>query len=130
MRGAPATIGGLLILAAFASSRAQAPGGSIALTGARLIDGTGGVPVSGRRYSSRVANRSRRRVGGGDNPPGTPQIDLSGKTIVPGFINAHGHVDASPGSMVPIREQLFVQLRPTPATGSPPPTALVRLWPT
>ena len=112
MRLAPATIGGLLILAVFASSRAQSPGSSIALTGARLIDGTGGAPIE---QASLLVTNGRIEAAGAAAavtiPPGTTQIDLSGKTIVPGFINAHGHVDASPGSTVPIREQLLVQLR-------------------
>ena len=44
-------------------------------------------------------------------PAGATRVDLSGKTIVPGLINAHAHVNASDESTQPVRDQLLAQLR-------------------
>jgi imidazolonepropionase-like amidohydrolase len=61
--------------------------------GARLIDGTGREPiedaalvVQGGRILA-VGARSEVQI-----PRGATVVDLSGKTIAPGLINAHGHV--------------------------------------
>ncbi len=64
-----------------------------AFTGATVIDGTGApaiedavVLVSGGRITE-VGPSSRVAV-----PDNATHIDLRGKTLLPGFINAHGHV--------------------------------------
>jgi imidazolonepropionase-like amidohydrolase len=44
-------------------------------------------------------------------PAGATRVDATGKTVVPGFINAHGHIDAARTSNVPIPDQLLAQLR-------------------
>jgi imidazolonepropionase-like amidohydrolase len=45
-------------------------------------------------------------------PAGAVRIAVAGKTIVPGLINSHGHVDAARNSTtVPVRDQLLEQLR-------------------
>ena len=44
-------------------------------------------------------------------PAGATRVDLSGRTIVPGLINAHAHVNASDESTQPVRDQLLAQLR-------------------
>jgi imidazolonepropionase-like amidohydrolase len=82
------------------------------LTGARLFDGTGNAPVE----QSMIVIRDGRieAVGSASTmtvPADAVHVDLSGKTILPGFVNAHGHLntvmpDASPG-----RENLLAQLR-------------------
>jgi imidazolonepropionase-like amidohydrolase len=64
----------------------------LVLSGGTLIDGTGGPPLS----NAVVAIRGDRiaAVGpAGTIPiaPGTPTRDLGGKTVLPGFINAHAH---------------------------------------
>ncbi|HSG20708.1 MAG TPA: amidohydrolase family protein, partial [Burkholderiaceae bacterium] len=72
--------------------------GTIAFVGATIIDGTGAAPLAdgvlvitdGRVRS--VGPRSAVTL-----PPGTTVIDVSGKYIMPGLINAHGHVGATVG---------------------------------
>jgi imidazolonepropionase-like amidohydrolase len=69
------------------------PGASaLALIGATLVDGTGAAPVP----DSVVVLLGARIVAAGPRtgvaiPPDARQIDLSGATILPGFINAHIH---------------------------------------
>ena len=62
-----------------------------AFVGARIIDGTGKAPVEKATLlikNGRIA-RSRAIC---EDPCGDAQIDVSGKTIIPGLINGHGHV--------------------------------------
>jgi imidazolonepropionase-like amidohydrolase len=62
-------------------------------TGATIFDGTGSDPIP----NGVVVVRDGRivSVGSGettDIPDGAERVDLSGKWIIPGLINAHGHV--------------------------------------
>jgi len=69
-----------------------------AFLGARIVDGTGATPISsgvlviedGRVKS--VGPSSRVQI-----PAEAQRIDVSGKTIVPGLINSHGHVGETQG---------------------------------
>lgn len=80
-----------------------------ALTGARVIDGTGAAPLEGATIL--VSNGRVEAVGTNVNvPAGATRVDLSGKTVVPGLINAHGHLNADV-SAKPIPEKLAGQLR-------------------
>lgn len=104
----------LVLLAALALRPliAQTPAGnSVVLTGARLIDGTGRPPIE---QASVVISNGRIEAAGAASavkaPPGATRVDLSGKTIVPGFINAHGHLNADQ-SKRPARERLAGQLK-------------------
>jgi imidazolonepropionase-like amidohydrolase len=67
--------------------------GSIAFIGARIIDGTDAAPLEDGVI---VITDGRIRTVGPRSavtlPAGTQRIDVSGKTIIPGLINAHGHV--------------------------------------
>ena len=91
------------------TSHAQAPDGTaVVLTGARLFDGTGRAPLE---QSTLVIRNGRiEAVGAATVPDDAVRIDLSGKTIVPGLINAHGHLN-SDRSDRPIRDRLVGQLR-------------------
>lgn len=66
---------------------------TMAFVGARLIDGTGSAPIDNGALIVRdgridaVGPASSVEV-----PLGATLIDVSGKTIMPGLINAHGHV--------------------------------------
>jgi imidazolonepropionase-like amidohydrolase len=66
--------------------------------GARLIDGTGGAPIENAVL---VVREGRvERVGPRDSvatPANAIVVDLSGKTIMPGMVNAHGHVGDTRG---------------------------------
>src|SRR5688500_353116 len=76
----------------------QIPSTFMAFTGARIIDGSGAPPVengvllveNGR--VSAVGSRNAVAI-----PEGAAVTDLSGKTIIPGIINAHGHVGNAKG---------------------------------
>ena len=68
-----------------------------AFVGGRIIDGTGKVIENGT-----VIVRDGRivQVGAPDAvtiPSGATQVTLAGKTLMPGLINAHGHVAATEG---------------------------------
>ena len=91
------------------TSHAQSPDGTaVVLTGARLFDGTGRAPLE---QSTLVIRNGRiEAVGAATVPDDAVRIDLSGKTIVPGLINAHGHLN-SDQSARPIRDKLVGQLR-------------------
>jgi imidazolonepropionase-like amidohydrolase/Tol biopolymer transport system component len=84
--------------------RAAKPTGSVALTGARIVTmrGTdGGVIEDGVllvRGDRIVAVGKRGEVA---VPAGTPTMDVSGKTIVPGFIDAHAHGPQGEDGFVP-----------------------------
>ena len=65
----------------------------IALVGGTLIDGTGSAPlidatvvVEGFRIQA-VGRRRDVTI-----PPGTRTIDVTGKTVLPGFIDLHTHL--------------------------------------
>jgi imidazolonepropionase-like amidohydrolase len=67
--------------------------GAVAFVGARIIDGTGAAPVAdgvliidGGRITA-IGPAKATTV-----PAGAKRVDVTGKTIVPGMINAHGHV--------------------------------------
>ncbi len=94
-------ITGLLAILGFLllfSGTSSANEGSIAFVGARIIDGTmadpieeGVVVITDGRIRT-VGPRSAVTV-----PSGTQIIDVVGKTIMPGIINAHGHVGGTLG---------------------------------
>ena len=95
------TITGLLAilgLLTLYSSTSSANEGSIAFVGARIIDGTvagpiedGVVVITDGRIRT-VGPRSAVTV-----PEGAQIISVAGKTIMPGLINAHGHVGGTLG---------------------------------
>ncbi len=73
----------------------QPPGeGIVALEGATLIDGSGGEPVKDalllikNGHIAAVAHVNEIKI-----PRGAERISLIGKTIIPGLIDAHAHVE-------------------------------------
>ena len=111
-RLAAVSVGALLVLAAFSfqSSRAQAPaGGTFALTSARIINGTGAAPLE--QGTIVIENGRIQAVGAKVKiPAGATRVDMAGKTIMPGIINAHGHLSFDKSDR-PVRDRLTGQLR-------------------
>ena len=67
--------------------------GTLAFVGARIIDGTGAIPIENGVL---VVTDGRVRAVGPASAVGIPadatRVDVTGKTLMPGLINAHGHV--------------------------------------
>jgi len=105
----------LLVLTglAFQPSRAQTPGGTtIALTGARVIDGTGAAPIENATVV--MSNGRIMAVGPSASvtvPAGATRIDMTGKTVLPGLINTHGHVTVDDNTRLPMREHMLQVLK-------------------
>src|SRR5215470_5897056 len=83
-----------LLLSAKGSKQANRPGtGHLqAWIGARIIDGSGRPPIEN---ATLLARGGRIEAVGAKIkiPPDAEKIDAKGKTIIPGLINAHGHVN-------------------------------------
>ena len=87
-----------LLAVASGTLGAQTPSGTRAFTGARVIDGTDRPPIDNATIL--VKDGRVTVVGPGARvaiPPGAERIALAGKTIVPGLVNAHGHVGNTVG---------------------------------
>jgi imidazolonepropionase-like amidohydrolase len=100
----------LLSLFLFAGIAAAASAQSIALRGVTVIDGTGAPPLPGRTVlvdDGRIA--AIFKDGAQSLPDGANVIDLPGRTLLPGLIDAHVHFtiaarDASPEELARRRE--------------------------
>ena len=109
-RLAAISIGALVGLGlAFQPSDAQTPaGGPVALTGARVIDGTGEAAIE--QGTIVIANGRITAVGPSASvtvPAGATRIDMTGKTIIPGLINGHGHVTIDDYTKLPPRPHML-----------------------
>jgi len=87
-----------LALAIFAVAAAPSSQSTrdIAFTGVRLIDGTDRPPID----SATIVVRDGRITAVGRNvsaPAGARVVSLAGKTVIPGLVNAHGHVGDTQG---------------------------------
>jgi len=86
------------VVASFATLSAQPTGGVKAFTGGRVIDGTDAPPIE----NATIIVREGRIAAVGPAastfiPAGAERIPLAGKTVIPGLINAHGHVGNTVG---------------------------------
>lgn len=84
----------VLTLVAISGRSPVAQGGTTAFTGLRLIDGTGRGPVA----NAVIVVRDGRVVAAGPAssvavPSGASRVALDGAYVIPGLINAHGHVN-------------------------------------
>lgn len=89
----------LLIFCIFSCQNQSEENTSItAFVGATLIDGTGASPIS--KAVLLVSEGRVLEVGTEttlDIPKGAQRIDMSGKYIMPGMINSHGHIGGTEG---------------------------------
>jgi imidazolonepropionase-like amidohydrolase len=88
---------GALVMAAVAALPAQQPASVKAFTSMRLIDGSDRPPVD----NATIVVRDGRIVAAGAAssvtvPAGATRVSLAGKHVIPGLINAHGHVNELP----------------------------------
>src|SRR6185436_7754804 len=67
-----------------------------AFTGARLINGTDRAPVDNATIVVRDGKVVAARAGV-TVPAGAERVSLAGKTVIPGLVNAHGHVGNTVG---------------------------------
>jgi imidazolonepropionase-like amidohydrolase len=86
----------LLLVACKTAERLPSP--YTAFTGATIIDGSGAAPIA----DGTLIIQDRRVVAVGPSdavsvPDDARIVDVSGKTIIPGLINAHGHVGNTKG---------------------------------
>jgi imidazolonepropionase-like amidohydrolase len=85
----------LLVLAAAALFSGTAAAQVTVLHNATLIDGSGAPPQAG--VTVVIENGRIRDLGPGvAAPAGATVVDLTGKFVVPGIINGHGHVGPAP----------------------------------
>src|SRR5262245_28440919 len=91
---AAATLG--LVLSTFAILGAQpAPGATKYFTHARVIDGTDRAPLADATIV--VRDGKIVSVGAASVPASAQSVSLAGKTVIPGLVNAHGHVGNTNG---------------------------------
>ena len=94
------------------ASASQGAPATVAFTNARIVDGTGRAAIE--RGTLVVANGRVTAVGPSASvtiPAGAQRIDATGKTIVPGFVNAHGHLNVERGATLPVRDDLIRRLK-------------------
>jgi imidazolonepropionase-like amidohydrolase len=97
---------GLFLVAAYslpAAGQAPRPTGATVFEGARLITGEGGAPIEDAGFvveNTRITAVGRR--GQVAVPAGAARVDLSGKTVMPAIVDAHGH----PGFLDAVTGQL------------------------
>jgi len=110
-------------------SNAQEGGQTVALIGARLIDGTGEAPLENAALV--IQRETISAVGPADSikfPNDTAVIDCHGQTIIPGLISDHSHVGLVDGiSIKPEnynQQNILRQLRQYEAYGVTTVTAL------
>jgi imidazolonepropionase-like amidohydrolase len=89
-------LGAVLTAAAF--QRTPPPPVTRAFVGATLFDGTGAPPIPNAVLA--VADGRIVSVGPADEvtiPGDAERVDLSGRFIIPGLVNAHGHIGSADG---------------------------------
>ena len=100
----------LVLAGGLAFERPAAQGNAVtALTGVRIIDGTGRPPIE--RGTVVISNGRITAAGASVQiPAGATSLDLTGKTVMPGMINAHAHVQHQTKD-VAMRDDLIRRLR-------------------
>jgi imidazolonepropionase-like amidohydrolase len=84
---------GLLLLAVYSWYAAAQPSGTTLFEGARLIVGDGSAPMENSAFlveNNRFVKIGRK--GWLQAPAGAARVDLKGKTVMPGIVDAHNHL--------------------------------------
>jgi imidazolonepropionase-like amidohydrolase len=83
----------LFLVFAFAAQQTISQNtGAVLFEGARLITGDDSAPIENSAFL--IENNRISRVGRKGNlqaPPGATRVDLTGKTVMPGIVDAHSH---------------------------------------
>ena len=84
----------LLVVLSFAvqQSISQNTGSFILFEGAQLISGDGSAPIENSAFlmeNNRISKVGKK--GQVQAPPGATRVDLTGKTVMPGIVDAHSH---------------------------------------
>jgi imidazolonepropionase-like amidohydrolase len=102
-----------LVLMPVSLAAAREP--TTALTHVRVIDGTGGTPLQDATVVIEGNHILAIRPGASAVPAGAHVLDLHGDTIMPGIINAHGHLaliaDGKNSSTSYTAENVLAELR-------------------
>jgi imidazolonepropionase-like amidohydrolase len=90
-------IGALLLAGASVPTAGQQRSGTTARAtlyeGARLISGDGSAPIESSAFLVEGTKFSRvGRKGELQAPSGSARVDLTGKTVIPGLVDAHSHI--------------------------------------
>jgi imidazolonepropionase-like amidohydrolase len=98
MKSHPLFIASAVAVFLCAAATAQQPAATTAFTGARVIDGTDRAPID----NATILVRGGKIVAVGAAsavtvPAGAQRVPLAGKTVIPGLVNAHGHVGNTVG---------------------------------
>jgi len=91
--------GALVVIGACSSAPVGPPVNATLFEGARLITGEGNAPIENSAFL--VENDTIARVGRRGEvplPDGATRIDLTGKTVMPAIVNAHGHLGYRKGA--------------------------------
>lgn len=105
-----AALAAAVLLAAAVPQPAAPSGAAVVLTGARVIDGTGRAALEPAALV--VAGGRIQAIGqeaGVSIPEGSARVDVAGKTIIPGLINAHAHLNDGDEAL-PLRDRILAQL--------------------
>ncbi len=87
------------------AARSDAPSGSLALVGARIITAAGATSSGGVIERGTIVIDANRIVAVGPSaaisvPAGATRVDVAGKTIMPGIVDVHGHVGGENDGLV------------------------------
>ena len=103
-------IGVLSTAVLLAASTLSGQGPRVAFVGARVIDGSGAAPIGNAII---LVNGGRiEQIGPAASitvPAGATRIDVPGKIIIPGLVNAHGHLGTGDSSL-PMYDRIVQQL--------------------
>jgi imidazolonepropionase-like amidohydrolase len=79
------------------AAAAQPVAGALVLDNLTVLDGTGAAPMPGARLV--IAGGRLQRIGRAAEvalPPGAERVDLQGRTVMPGLVDCHFHIEDDP----------------------------------